>query len=184
MKYKILNSVMKKPVLRVSVLLGFFIFSMLAEVWAGSPMGHGRRQNSRAFQGHHGQGFMGKGICPQIRTTVQAPDNILTQPNPLEKNRENIYAGESLFQIEAQPTACKICHGVTGNGFGIMAQGLNPPPRNFTCRSTMETISDGQLFWVIRNGSPGTGMPAFKNLKDREIWKIVHYIRKLSYKKR
>lgn len=184
MKHAILNSVSKKAVLGISVFFGFFIFNMTAEVWAGSPIGHGRGRHSRAFQGHHGQGFLGEGVCPQIRKTVPAPDNFLKQSNPIEKNRENLYAGESLFQVEAQPTACKICHGVAGNGLGIMAQGLNPPPRNFACRSTMESISDGQLFWVIRNGSPGTGMPEFKNLKDHEIWKLVHYIRKFSSKKR
>ncbi|MEK9628276.1 MAG: cytochrome c [Nitrospinota bacterium] len=157
----------------------FFISSEVLEVWAGQ-MGLGRRRHSRAFQGHHGQGFIGKGFCPQMRTTVQAPDNIIKQKNPIKKTPELLYAGESLFQVEVQPTACKICHGVTGNGFGIMAQGLNPPPRNFTCSETMKTISDGQLFWIIRNGSPGTGMPAFKNLSDREIWLIVHYIREFS----
>ncbi len=170
-------------VTRVIFFLAFFIFSMIVEVWAGGPMGHGRRHHLRSFQGHHGQGFMGEGICPQNRTTVQAPDDIRNQPNPLEKNRELLYTGESLFQVDVQPVACKICHGVTGNGLGIMAQGLNPPPRNFACEETMKTISDGQLFWIIRNGSPGTGMPAFKNLKDREIWQIVHYLRKFSEKK-
>ena len=173
----------KKTIVVISF-LACFIFGLLAEAWAGPPPGKGRRHSRRSFQGHHGVGFVGKGICPQIRKTVQAPDNILIQKNPLEKNGEVLYAGESLFQIEAQPTACKICHGVTGNGLGIMAQGLNPPPRNFTCRSTMESISDGQLFWIIRNGSPGTGMPAFKNLKDREIWKIVRYLRTFYEKKR
>ena len=51
-------------------------------------------------------------------------------------------------------------------------------------RKMMKDLPDGQLFWIIRNGSPGTGMPAFKNLKDREIWLIVHYLRKLSEPKR
>jgi mono/diheme cytochrome c family protein len=174
----------RKKTIVVVFFLACFIFGMLAEAWSGPPPSKGRRHSNRSFQGHHGVGFLGKGICPQIRKTVQAPDKILTQRNPLEKNREVLYAGESLFQIEAQPTACKICHGVTGNGLGLMAQGLNPPPRNFTCRSTMETISDGQLFWVIRNGSPGTGMPAFKNLKDREIWQIVRYLRTFYEKRR
>ena len=168
----------------VFFVLMIFVFGMVVDIWAGPPPGQGRRNPSRAFQGHHGQGFMGKGICPQIRTTAQAPNTISKQRNPLKKSPDLLYAGESLFQIEAQPTACKICHGVMGNGLGIMAQGLNPPPRNFTCRETMKTISDGQLFWIIRNGSPGTGMPAFKNLKDREIWLIVHYLRKLSEPKR
>ncbi len=182
MKPTHLQFTIKKNTLYTLLILLAFLLSTAADIWAGS-MGHGRRNNSRAFQGHHGQGFLGKGICPQIRKTVQAPANIFSQRNPLKKDREVLYAGESLFQIEAQPTACKICHGVTGNGLGIMAQGLNPPPRNFTCRSTMETISDGQLFWIIRNGSPGTGMPAFKNLKDKEIWQIVHYLRKFSKQK-
>ena len=174
----------RKKTIVVVFFLACFIAGLLAEAWAGPPPIRGRRHSSRSFQGHHGVGFLGKGICPQIRKTIQAPDKILTQRNPLEKNREILYAGESLFQIEAQPTTCKICHGVTGNGLGLMAQGLNPPPRNFTCRSTMETISDGQLFWIIRNGSPGTGMPAFKNLKDQEIWQIVRYLRTFSEKSR
>ena len=174
----------RRKTIVVLFFLACFIVGLLAEAWAGPPPGKGRRHQMGHHRGHHGGGFLGTGICPQIRKTVQAPDNILTQRNPIEKNREMLYAGESLFQIESQPTACKICHGVTGNGLGLMAQGLNPPPRNFTCRSTMESISDGQLFWIIRNGSPGTGMHAFKNLKDREIWQIVRYLRTFSEKSR
>ena len=182
MNSRITNS--KKNGIAAFVFLAIFILIIFSEAWGGPPLGHGRRHPSRAFQGHHGQGFLGKGICPQNRTTVQAPDKTLNQKNPIKRTYELLYEGESLFQVDAQPTACKICHGVSGNGLGIMAQGLNPPPRNFTCAETMKNISDGQLFWVIRNGSPGTGMPAFKDLSDREIWLIVHYLRKLSKPKR
>ena len=160
--------------------LGIFVLGMVSDVLAGGLMGHGRRHHLRDFRGHHGQGFAGKGFCPQVRATAQAPDDISEKPNPLEPSREVIYAGESLYQGDVQPVACKICHGVNGNGLGIMAQGLNPSPRNFGCRETMQEASDGQLFWIIRNGSPGTGMPAFKSLNDREIWQIVHYLRKFS----
>ena len=164
----------------ISVILGLLLFGLGAEVWAGpAPMGYGHRTHLRDHRGHHGQGFAGEGFCPQGRFTVQAPDDILNQINPLEPSQEVLYAGESLFELEVQPVACKICHGVNGNGLGIMAQGLNPSPRNFTCQETMQDISDGQLFWIIRNGSQGTGMPAFKELEDRQIWQIVHYIRQL-----
>ena len=44
----------KKNIFYTLLLLVVFILSMVAEIWAG-PMGHGRRHNSRAFQGHHGQ---------------------------------------------------------------------------------------------------------------------------------
>lgn len=168
----------------VGMVLGIFILGIVSEVLAGPPMGHGRRHHLRHHRGHHGQGFAGQGFCPQMRTTVQAPDKILNQKNPLEASQETLYAGETLFQVDVQPVACKICHGVNGNGLGIMAQGLNPPPRNFNCKETMQEVSDGQLFWIIRNGSPGTGMPAFKDLKDRQIWQIIHYLRKFSEPRR
>ena len=164
----------------VGVFLGIFVLGMASDVLAGGLIGHGRRHHLRDFRGHHGQGFAGKGFCPQIRATAQAPDDISEQPNPLKPSGEVLYAGESLYQGDVQPAACKTCHGVNGNGLGIMAQGLNPSPRNFGCKETMQEVSDGQLFWIIRNGSPGTGMPAFKSLDDREIWQIVHYLRKFS----
>ena len=71
------------------------ILIMVSEAWGGPPLGHGRRHPSRAFQGHHGQGFLGKGICPQNRTTVQAPDNILNKKNPIKRTYELLYKGES-----------------------------------------------------------------------------------------
>ena len=162
------------------IILGIFVIGMVSDVLAGPPLGHGRRHHLRHHRGHHGQGFAGQGFCPQERYTAQAPDDIRNMSNPLEPSQEILYKGETLFQVDVQPVACKICHGVNGNGLGIMAQGLNPPPRNFKCKETMNQVSDGQLFWIIRNGSPGTGMPAFKYLKDEQIWQIIHYLRKFS----
>jgi len=159
------------------LLVLFFMVATAAQVLAGPMMmRHGRGMGMH----HHSMGMAGKGNCPQSRMTAQAPEGIYQLNNPLEPTQKNLDAGESLFRVEAQPTACKICHGVEGNGFGMMAQGLNPPPRNFTCAETMEEISDGQLFWIIRNGSQGTGMPAFLELKDEQVWQIILYLRSLA----
>lgn len=142
-------------------------------------MHHGRPHGGRheRHQMHHGMGRGGKGICPQTRTTARAPDKIAQLKNPVEPNSQNFITGESLYQWTAEPNPCKVCHGPSGNGFGMMAQGLSPIPRNFTCTETMKEISDGQMFWIIRNGSPGTGMPAYKFLSEDEIWKLILYIR-------
>ena len=43
----------------------------------------------------------------------------------------------------------------------------------------MQDISDGQMFWIIKNGSQGTGMMAFPNMPDNQIWQLIHYIRTL-----
>jgi len=160
-----------------SLLVLFFILAMAAQVLAGPMM---MRPGKGSGMHHHSMGFGGKGNCPQLRVTAQAPEDIYRLKNPLEPTQKNLDAGESLFRVEAQPTACKICHGVEGNGFGMMAQGLNPPPRNFSCAETMQEIPDGQLFWIIKNGSPGTGMPAFTELQEKQVWQLVLYLRKLA----
>jgi hypothetical protein len=61
-----------------------------------------------------------------------------------------------------------------------MGAALDPRPRNFTCGQTMQDISDGQLFWVIKKGSIGTGMMAFSGMPDNQIWQLIHYIRTLA----
>jgi mono/diheme cytochrome c family protein len=61
-----------------------------------------------------------------------------------------------------------------------MAKGMKPSPRDFSCQAMMNKISDGQLFWVIKNGSKGTGMMGFKSLNDDQIWQVVSYIRQFS----
>jgi mono/diheme cytochrome c family protein len=82
--------------------------------------------------------------------------------------------------MKAKPLACKHCHGLSGNGQGSMSHSMNPKPRNFTCTETMNKISDGQLFWIIKKGSKGTAMPAYSYLSDKKIWQIILYIRSLS----
>lgn len=121
-------------------------------------------------------------ICPQERNTINAPDEVRRLNNPLKPTPENIFAGQTLFHFDAVPGPCRVCHGISGNGLGILFRELRPTPRNFTCNQTMSNLSDGQLFWVIQNGSPGTAMPAFKNLDDDQIWQLIHYIRHFSKK--
>ncbi len=118
--------------------------------------------------------------CIQKRKTKKAPASYLKRKNPLPDTEANIQAGKKLFMKEAKPVACMMCHGKKGNGKGPGAGGMNPRPRNFTCSPMMNDIPDGQLFWIVKNGSPGTGMMAFRKLKDKQIWKLVHYIRTLA----
>jgi len=161
----------------LTILPLFFIVAISGDLFAGPMM---MRYGKGPGVHPHSMGFGGKGFCPQPRFTVKAPDDIYSLKNPLEPTQKNLDAGESLFRVGAQPTACKVCHGVTGNGLGMMAPGLNPSPRNFTCTETMKEISDGQMFWVIKNGSQGTGMPAFPELTEQQVWLLVLHLKRLG----
>jgi len=120
--------------------------------------------------------------CPQPRNTPKAPSEYYNRVNPLKPTVENILEGKGLFEEKAKPLACKHCHGTNGDGKGIMASELTPAPRDFTCARTIDGVADGQLFWIIKNGSPGTGMHSFENeLDDTQIWQLILYIRKLAH---
>ena len=124
--------------------------------------------------------FLWAGDCPQPRFTEKAPQDIYNRVNPLPPTMENILAGKLLYEEKAKPMACKLCHGIKGDGRGGMSMGVHPQPRNFTCEKTINNVPDGQLSWIIRTGSPDTGMPAYEDLEDEEIWQLILYIRKLA----
>lgn len=118
--------------------------------------------------------------CIQKRKTPQAPDSVYQQVNPLSADEENILAGKKLYERGAKPLACAQCHGIKGKGDGVMAGGMNPKPRDFSCSAMMKVIPDGQLFWIIKKGSKGTGMMPFGALSDDQIWQLVSYIKQFA----
>jgi mono/diheme cytochrome c family protein len=76
---------------------------------------------------------------------------------------------------------CVICHGAPGVKVGELAEGLNPPaPKIYSM--DIQSMSDGELFWIVKNGIRMTGMPGFgKTHSDDEIQKIVALVRHLPH---
>ena len=117
--------------------------------------------------------FAGK--CPQPRKTKKAPGAISKKDMTAKANVAN---GKKIYLKTAKPMACSMCHGKKGDGGGKLGKALKPSPRDFTCAATMKKVSAGQMFYIIKNGSKGTGMVAHKKtLKDKEIWDVVKYVR-------
>jgi mono/diheme cytochrome c family protein len=90
---------------------------------------------------------------------------------------EIVAAGKALYEGKG---SCFLCHGISGKGDGPAAK-MNPthPPLDFTNCAVQREREDGELFWIIKYGSPGTGMqpliPAL--LSEEEGWKVVAYVR-------
>ena len=96
--------------------------------------------------------------------------------NPVAKTKESILKGKALFEGKG---TCFNCHGKEGKGDGPAGQILNPSPRNFTNCKFHKKRKDGELFWVIKNGSPGTGMVSLipAAITEEEAWTIINYER-------
>src|SRR5216684_8749845 len=78
---------------------------------------------------------------------------------------------------------CAQCHANDGSGKTEMGQYLYPRAPDMRLPAT-QNLSDGELYYIIRNGVPLTGMPAWgePNLdQDDESWQLVLFIRHLSH---
>lgn len=118
--------------------------------------------------------------CPQPRFTGKAPDEYYSRLNPVTAADANTKAAMTIYLGETRSANCAICHGKKGDGKGGLASQYDPPPRNFSCAKTIEGVPDGQLFWIIRFGSPGTAMPSHPRLTDEQVWQMVLYLRQLA----
>lgn len=74
---------------------------------------------------------------------------------------------------------CAICHANDGSGDTPIGRGLYPKAPDMRKAETQQ-LSDGELFYVIRNGVRFTGMPAWggnTEQDDRDSWALVHFVR-------
>lgn len=98
--------------------------------------------------------------------------------SPLPDSAEVVEKGKALYEGKG---TCVNCHGKDGTGNGPAAMGLDPAPRNFRHHGFWRHRTEGELFWVIKHGSPGTAMIGFgQQLSDEEIWAVIQYERSFS----
>ena len=98
--------------------------------------------------------------------------------NPLPDAADVVAKGKEIYEGKG---TCFNCHGMTGRGDGPGGSTLNPSPRNFRHRGMWHHRTEGEIFWVIKNGIKGTGMIPFGGLlSDEEIWTVMQYERSFA----
>lgn len=72
---------------------------------------------------------------------------------------------------------CAVCHGAPGVPKGDIAKGLYPAAPNLA--ETAPHYRPNELFWILKNGIKMTGMPAWNDHSDEELWATVAFLRRL-----
>lgn len=104
------------------------------------------------------------------QSTWKAPSTAKTIKSPLNKSANDIKAGKKIFTQN-----CIICHGIKGKGDGMASAALTPKPANFSS-STVQSQTDGELFWKMTNGNPP--MASYKDILTKtQRWQLVAYLR-------
>ena len=76
---------------------------------------------------------------------------------------------------------CALCHANDGSGQTPIGKNVNPKALDLRLPD-IQSMSDGEIFWVIHNGIRFTAMPAWGEgdpAEDKDSWKLVHFIRHL-----
>jgi len=96
--------------------------------------------------------------------------------NPVAATAEAIASGRAHFADH-----CASCHGNDGRGETSYGRRMFPRAPDMTAPAT-QSLSDGELFWIVEHGVRMTGMPGFGDDdpgNDRESWELVHFVRHL-----
>lgn len=96
--------------------------------------------------------------------------------NPVPYTAETIARGAPLFQAH-----CAVCHGEYGYGDGPAAAALNPRPADLSAPH-VDDHTDGDIFWWLTHGIPGTAMTGWGDvLTEEERWILVRYVRNIRH---
>ncbi len=104
------------------------------------------------------------------------PRGARRRPNPIAQTEEGLAQARAHFADH-----CAQCHGNDGRGQTEIGQNLYPKAPNMQSADT-QSLSDGELFYIIKNGVRLTGMPAWGKdtpEEDHESWQLVAFIRHL-----
>ncbi len=102
------------------------------------------------------------------------PPDAVKQANPVKPTPESIAAGKKWWGYD-----CAMCHGKDGDGKGDIAEDMKLKVTDFTNPATLKDRTDGELFYIIKNGK-GDMPPEGKRMKADGLWDLVNYVRSLA----
>ena len=117
-------------------------------------------------------------VLARTMRNMAMPSNVKQEMNP--------WAAKATPEVLGAARAhwadhCTTCHANDGSGNTEIGQNLYPKAPDMRLPAT-QNLTDGELYYVIRNGIRLTGMPAWGDpdlQQDDESWQLVLFIRHL-----
>jgi mono/diheme cytochrome c family protein len=92
-----------------------------------------------------------------------------------DRRRTNPYAGQADARAAGAHLFaghCAQCHGSDALG-----RGKHPSLRS---ERVQQQATDGDIFWLLRNGNLSRGMPTWSALPEQSRWQIIAYVKSLG----
>jgi mono/diheme cytochrome c family protein len=111
---------------------------------------------------------------PSASPTI--PPEAIHMVNPVKSTPESQARAKKMYGYD-----CAMCHGANGNGKGDVVADLKITLKDYTDPAALKDITDGELFYVIKNGKgqmPSEGDRA----KPEDLWNMVILVRSFAKK--
>jgi mono/diheme cytochrome c family protein len=125
-----------------------------------------------AQQSQSSQPAEGKASPPSAGAKI--PLEALKVVNPVKPTAASIAAGKKKYGYD-----CAMCHGADGDGKGDLAIDMKLKMPDYRDPATLKSVTDGEMFYVIKNGNGGAMPSEADRLKDEDVWNLVNYIRSI-----
>ena len=112
---------------------------------------------------------------PSTKEAKMTPEDA-AKKNPVSPTPEGLAEARKSFGYN-----CAMCHGKGGDGKGDLVDAMKLQVRDWRDASSLEKMTDGELFWVISNGKgkmPGEG----DRSSEKARWNYVNLVRSFAKK--
>jgi mono/diheme cytochrome c family protein len=151
-----------------TLLRSFFALTFLAILaWGVSVIRNG-------FSAREQPSALEAAMATRLRS-LAIPSSARNAKNPVPETPEVLTEARRHFADH-----CAVCHANDGGGNTPIGQNLYPKAPDMRLSQTQQ-MTDGEIYYIIRNGVRLTGMPAWgpPDGPDEDSWKLVHFIRHL-----
>ena len=124
-------------------------------------------------------------LCPKPNFTQDktgsaepkmTPEDV-AKKNPIPPTAEGLAEARKLYGYD-----CAMCHGKDGDGKGDLAQDMKLELHDWRDPSSIEKMTDGELFWVVSYGRGKMVGGEADRSPEKMRWNLVNLIRSFGKK--
>jgi mono/diheme cytochrome c family protein len=102
------------------------------------------------------------------------PADAAATVNPVKPTAASLAHAKKMYGYD-----CMMCHGQNGDGKGELAVSAKMPLKDWTSSASLKDMTDGQLFYIIKNGRGQ--MPAEGDRVNSDgLWNMVVLVRSFA----
>ena len=114
--------------------------------------------------------------APAAAAAAVIPPDVAQMVNPVKPTPETLARAKKMYGYD-----CAMCHGATGDGKGELVADMKLSLKDYTDPAALKDISDGQIFYIIKNGK-GQMTGEGDRAKPDDVWALVMLLRSFAKK--